>query len=315
MTAARSPAAPGRRRAGLAAAAAMLAALAGPPARADQATDPLREYAPGDAPVPSIWFDVLILPPGADPAEAARAAAEADRRYVAAMRAHHAGALTMARAYLADPNASSPVLRRLAQAIIENQAYEIALLDDIARRIEERPRLADLGFVRLALRPLATENLGQIWGFRRAPLPGIAEALADGPVTERDVQFAKAMTIHHQAALDMARAYNADPNARNGVLKWLNVGIIADQSQEIALMRRVIAAYPGDPEAVRVDPSMIHGMEGHAAAPGHAGGHAAEAPAAAPAPTAAPARRSAATAAARRPAPRPAAAAPAGHAH
>jgi hypothetical protein len=27
-------------------------------------------------------------------------------------------------------------------------------------------------------------------------------------------------------------------------------------------MRRVIAAYPGDPDAVRVDPSMVHGMEG-----------------------------------------------------
>ena len=55
----------------------------------------------------------------------------------------------------------------------------------------------------------------------------------------------------------------------------MNVDIITDQSQEIALMRSVIAAYPGDAAAVQVDPSMIHGMEGM----GHAGGHAAPTPA------------------------------------
>jgi uncharacterized protein (DUF305 family) len=274
----------------------LLAALAAALAAAEQATDPVRDYAPEHAPVPTTWFDVLALPPGADAAEAARAAVEVDRRYIADMRPHHAGALSMAREYLADPNASSPVLKRLARAIIPSQAYEIALLDDVARRIGERPRVVYLGVARLALRPVGTENLGQLWGFQRAPLPGIAEALAGAPVTERDVQFAKGMTIHHQAALGMARAYNADPEARNGVLKWLNVGIITDQSQEIAIMRQAIAAYPGDPEAVRVDPSMIHGMEGHASAGGgHApGGHRAAEPATAPAPAAAP-RRPAAT--------------------
>jgi len=243
---------------------ALLAALVAAPAAAEQVTDPVRDYAPNDAQVTTTWFDVLVLPRGADSTAAARVAREADRRYIAGMRPHHAGALTMAEEYLADPNASSPVLRRLAHAIIPNQAYEIALLDDVARRIEEPPRVVDLGVVRLALRPAGTENLGQAWRFQRAPLPGLVEAFATAPVTERDVKFAKGMTIHHQAALDMARAYNADPNARNGVRKWLNVGIITDQSQEIAMMRQAIAAYPGDAAAVRVDPASIHGMEGHA---------------------------------------------------
>jgi uncharacterized protein (DUF305 family) len=89
-------------------------------------------------------------------------------------------------------------------------------------------------------------------------------------VTERDVQFAKAMTIHHQGALDMARTYNADPHARNGFLRLLNVDILTDQSQEIALMRSVVAAYPGDADAVPVPASMVHGMEDM----GHGGGHA-----------------------------------------
>jgi uncharacterized protein (DUF305 family) len=92
---------------------------------------------------------------------------------------------------------------------------------------------------------------------------------ARGPVMARDVQFAKAMTIHHHAAPDMARAYNAEPDARNQFPKLLNLDIITGQTQEIAPMRFAIAAYPGDPEAVRVDPPMAHGMEGmgHGAPP------------------------------------------------
>ena len=88
------------------------------------------------------------------------------------------------------------------------------------------------------------------------------------------MQFAKAMIIHHQGAVEMARAYHANPDARNGFLGLMNVDITTDQTQEIALMRRVIAAYPGDAASVRVDPSMVHGMEGmrHGS---HGGGHAA----------------------------------------
>jgi hypothetical protein len=72
----------------------------------------------------------------------------------------------------------------------------------------------------------------------------------------------------------MARAYHANPDARNGYLGLMNVDILTDQTQEIALMRRAIAVYPGDPNAVRVDPSMVHGMEGMKHG-GHGGGHAA----------------------------------------
>ena len=90
------------------------------------------------------------------------------------------------------------------------------------------------------------------------------------------MQFAKAMIIHHQGAVEMAREYHANADARNGFLGLMNVDITTDQTQEIALMRRVIAAYPGDADAVRVDPSMVHGMEGtkHGV---HGGGHAAAA--------------------------------------
>jgi uncharacterized protein (DUF305 family) len=237
-------------------------ALAAAPARAA-----IEEgYDPNGAPVPTTWYEA------ANPA-----ALKADRDYVAGMRPHHAGALTMAKEYLADPQASSPVLKALAVAIIRNQSFEIGLLDEVSRNLDRPPTVLNLGFIRLALQPAATEGMGQMQRFQRSPIPGPAAAMADpgAPVTARDVQFAKGMTIHHQAALEMARAYHANPDARNGFLGLMNVDIITDQTQEIALMRSVIAAYPGDPDAVRVDASMIHGMEGMRHG-GH-GGHAAQA--------------------------------------
>lgn len=68
----------------------------------------------------------------------------------------------------------------------------------------------------------------------------------------------------------MARDYLGDPAARNGFLALMNTDIVTDQTQEIALMRRVIAAYPGDAAAVAVPPGMVHGMEGmrHGGDPG-----------------------------------------------
>jgi hypothetical protein len=50
--------------------------------------------------------------------------------------------------------------------------------------------------------------------------------------------------------------------ACRGFLGLMNVDIVTDQTQEIALMQRVVAAYPGDASALVPDPSMVHGMEG-----------------------------------------------------
>ena len=236
-----------------------------------QTIDPTRDYGPDEAPIPSTWY--------ASPDTVA-----ADRAYIAGMRPHHAGAVTMSEEYLADREARSPVLRRLAQAFIANQRYEIALLDEVARLLDQPARSLDIGLFRLEFQPVATEGLGPIRHFQKAPIPGPAALLAAPPPSTRDVQFAKGMTIHHQAALDMVRDYRADPRAANGFLHWLNLGIETDQSQEIALMRAVIARFPGDADSIRVDPAMIHGMQGHA-------GHAAPAAAAPATAEPAPARR------------------------
>ncbi len=264
---------------------AALALLAGPVRAAIE-----DGYDPTAAPVPSTWYAP------ADPA-----ALRADRAYVAGMRPHHAGALSMSRDYLADPAARSPMLKALAAGIIRNQSFEIGLLDEVSRNLDLPPKRLDLGFARFAVQPAATEGLGQMQRFLRSPNPGLLSD-ATGPVSARDVQFAKAMIIHHAAALSMARGYHADPAARNGFLGLMNTDIIADQTQEIALMRRVIGAYQGDASAVVVEDGMVHGMAGmqHDAA-AHAGHAAPASPA--PAPAAAPAAT--APAMPPRPAPRP----------
>jgi len=205
------------------------------------------------------------------PAARLEAARRADRAYVTGMRAHHAGALTMSREYLDDPAARSPTLRDLAHAIILNQRYEIALMDEVARQLDRPPTM--LG--RMAVQPAALAGTGWIYGYAKAPIPGPLTPLAPpgGAVTARDVQFARAMTIHHQGALEMARDYQADPDARNSFLGLLNVDIVTDQTQEIGIMRRVAAAFPGDADAVPIPPGMIHGMEGMSHGAHGAGSH------------------------------------------
>src|SRR4051812_16338970 len=99
---------------------ALLAAAAAPALLAAPARAAIGDgSAPPRGPVPSTWYV------RADPA-----ALQADRDYVAGMRPHHAGALSMSRDYLADPEASSPMLKALAAGIIRNQSFEIGLLDE-----------------------------------------------------------------------------------------------------------------------------------------------------------------------------------------
>lgn len=211
-------------------------------------------YQPGEAAITSTWFA-----PRSEPAQ------KADRDYVAGMMPHHAGALSMSREYLADASRSSPLLQALARAIVVNQEFEIGMLNQVSANLDAPPLRLPFGLV---LQPVATEGMTQAQGFLRAPVPS-SLGHAMGPVSARDVLFAKAMIIHHAAAVEMAQAYHADPATRNGFLSLMNVDIIADQTQEIALMRRVVAAYPGDASAITVDPSMVHGMDGMSHA-GHA---------------------------------------------
>jgi len=195
---------------------------------------------------------------GVDPA-----LARTDLEYIDMMSRHHAGAQTMSEDYLADPRGTNPVLRKLADAIITNQGFEIAVLARAREGVTRPPEVQDLGFGRVATRELGVDGLEHRWRFIPKPAPTTAELdLVPGAgVSEYDVAFAKGMMIHHQAALDMAWEYNRNPAAENRVLRLLNTGIIREQRYEIGFLEDVVARYPGDADAVQ--PTMPKGMPMH----------------------------------------------------
>jgi uncharacterized protein (DUF305 family) len=210
--------------------------------------------------VPVVAYEIFVLAPGEllDPA-----IIRTDLDYTAAMKRHHEGAVTMSTDYLGDPRDTNPILRKMARAIIANQRFEIAVLDVVRQYVEKAPEtVADFGAVRVVHREIGVDGLEHQWQFVKRRPPGFLDlALAPSlEASERDVKFSKEMMLHHQMALDMARAYNADPKATNLILKRLNFDIIVDQTNEIAFLERMLDRYPGDPNAVEID-KMIPGME------------------------------------------------------
>lgn len=210
--------------------------------------------------VPVVAHEVFVLAPGET---VGRGSIQADLDYTTGMTHHHEGAVTMSTVYLEDPRGTNPVLRKLAHAIIANQRFEIALMEDVRRRVAKDPKtIADLGFARILRRELGVDGLEHQWMFVKRPPPGALDlALAARlEVSERDVKFAREMMLHHQMAVDMARRYNADAAATNLIIRRLNLDIVVDQAYEIGLLQRIVDRFPGDPDAVAIDES-IPGMD------------------------------------------------------
>lgn len=186
-----------------------------------------------------------------------------DLRYVDEMSEHHRGAVRMSEAYLNDPNGTNPFLRRMANAIIYNQEFEIGWLEDIKRRLGEGAKeVMSLGDQRLVLVPQGLTGMEHRERFQPAPILSVTTTIESSkPYSESDIMFAKAMKMHHEMALDMAHEYNNDPVGGNRVIKEINLGILASQAVEIRLLEDVIAAYDGDADAVEIPPEM-HEMMG-----------------------------------------------------
>jgi uncharacterized protein (DUF305 family) len=181
---------------------------------------------------------------------------KADLGFIDGMKPHHAGALTMSDEYLKNKNASDPRLKKLAKGIIRNQTFEIGALAEVESFL--KPPAPAHG---TEWRQIATKGLAQKQRFVRSPLPTLWSV---GKVSQEDVRFAKAMIVHHEGALTMCDDYLADPHARNKYLRLLCIDINKDQKLDINFMKSIIADYAGNPDDVKIDPSMIHGMEGMA---------------------------------------------------
>jgi uncharacterized protein (DUF305 family) len=229
--------------------AAALALLASPAAATEYISDPSES-----SHVPVVVRDVFLSQ------ERAQRAAAADLAFARNMRRHHQGAVGMANAYLEDPRGTNPVIRRLAHAIIRNQAFEIAVLDTVERHVTQGPQtMASLGRAEVVTLDRGVDGLEHEWMFIEAPPPSVIDLWLSPnlEISAFDVQFARPMIKHHAAAVDMAMQYNSNPDGRSSVLGPLNIGIMVDQRYEIELMRRLIARYPGDPAIVPNDPKMM----------------------------------------------------------
>jgi uncharacterized protein (DUF305 family) len=189
---------------------------------------------------------------------------KADMDFIKGMRPHHAGALSMSKEYLASKTASNAKLTSLAKGIITNQEFEIGMLDKVESYVS-KPLAEESEFRQVALQGLAQQQK-----FIRAPMPS-SFGVGDTAVTKRDVEFAKAMIVHHEGALTMANDYLANPAAKNPYLRLMCLDILKDQKMEIAFMHKIISYYPGNPDDVKIDPSMVHGMEGMSHGKSHDG--------------------------------------------
>jgi uncharacterized protein (DUF305 family) len=186
-----------------------------------------------------------------------------DLKYVEEMSEHHRGAVRMSEAYLNDPQGTNPFLRRMANAIIFNQRFEIGWLADIKHRLGEGPEeVISFGDQTLVLVPQGMTGMEHRQRFMPAPIQSVTRTVGSSkPYSEFDIQFAKGMKMHHEMALDMAHQYNNDPAGGNRVIKEINLGILADQAVEIGLLEDVIAAYDGNAEAIEI-PQEMHDMMG-----------------------------------------------------
>lgn len=192
--------------------------------------------------------------------EAAEAAMHRDLKYVEEMRRHHQGAVDMSHAYLDDPRGTNPFLQRMAKAIIFNQQFEIAWLEDIEDRESVGPKPV-FGLGEMVQLPTGLTGFEHRARFQKAPVLSVTEPLGAQRPSDYDVMFAKAMKMHHQMALDMAHAYNNDPTGGNLVIREINRGILRDQAIEIGILSDLIALYPGDTDAIEI-PAEMHEMMG-----------------------------------------------------
>lgn len=213
-----------------------------------------------DPHIPALVRDVFV----ADGAGLDPAIAQADIEFARNMARHHQGAVDMARLYLDDPRGRNPVIRRLAQSIIANQQFEIAVLESVRRRVEAGPRvIAASDERRLVALDRGIDGLEHVWRFNKAPPPSMVDILLtpDDGTSDFDVQFARPMIRHHRAAIEMAEKYDTTAPHVNRIVFGLNRQIKIDQAYEIALMQRLLDRYPREVAAVPDDPEMMAAMK------------------------------------------------------
>ena len=95
---------------------------------------------------------------GPEDQSAMAAAQTMDLEYIDMMSRHHAGAQTMSEDYISDERGTNPILRKLSDAIITNQGFELAILALARESVSRPPTILDFG-----LRPHRHPRTGCRW--------------------------------------------------------------------------------------------------------------------------------------------------------
>jgi uncharacterized protein (DUF305 family) len=170
-----------------------------------------------------------------------REAIKADFDFMSGMIAHHAQAVLMAG--WAPTHGASAALRRYCERVVVGQSDEIALMQQWLRDHGQPVPDAHDTKMHMTMNGKTMDML----------MPGMLtdeemKQLDTARGTEFDRLFLNGMIKHHQGAITMVQqVQGARGGAQDEIVFKLSTDIFADQTTEIAVMEKMIAALPPTP--------------------------------------------------------------------
>ena len=167
---------------------------------------------------------MLIMQRNMDQMKSMQSTGDPDKDFASMMKAHHTGAIEMARAEVAQ--GTDTQLKQMAQKMIEEQQKEITDFD---------------AFLSSNTKQANDTAQGRSDAFHQQVMGQMNNMKMDMDHSgSMDKQFAQMMISHHQGGIDMAKAY-LKTGAREQKLKTLANNIITDQQKEINDLQAWIA--------------------------------------------------------------------------
>ena len=150
--------------------------------------------------------------------EASKPKGNTDHDFAHHMLEHHKGAVAMADIQLRD--GKDATMRQMAEKIKADQLKEITELEAVATRLDSAPT---------NYKP--NDPADPFTSKMKASMDGMMQNMPK-PVTNPDMNFNMLMTVHHQSAVDMAKAELA--HGKDTKLKEMAQMMITAQEKEIA---------------------------------------------------------------------------------
>ena len=153
--------------------------------------------------------------------EASKPKGNTDHDFAHHMLEHHKGAVAMADIQLRD--GKDAIMRRMAEQIKADQLKEITALEAAATRLDSAPTNYQ-----------PNDPADPFTSKIKASMDGMMQNMPQ-PVANPDMNFNMLMTVHHQSAVDMAKAELA--HGKDTKLKEMAQMMITAQEKEIAALK------------------------------------------------------------------------------